>query len=126
MEVEWHLNTEFPKDAGYYLITELDYKYGMLVWQTKSAYWTGSYWDYSGVFAWAELPEPFVAWDADLRAKLWKQVEENNRIYKRFNKRAKKDTIECPACGHQLQKDWNWCPYCKYEVARIGASLEKR
>ena len=26
--------------------------------------------------------------------------------------------IICEACGHKLQDDWNWCPWCKWETAR--------
>ena len=27
------------------------------------------------------------------------------------------ETIECHMCGHRLQKDWNWCPWCRWETA---------
>ena len=26
------------------------------------------------------------------------------------------ETIECKMCGHRLQKDWNWCPWCRWEI----------
>ena len=26
--------------------------------------------------------------------------------------------IICEGCGHKLQDDWNWCPWCKWETAR--------
>ena len=28
------------------------------------------------------------------------------------------ETIECYACGHRLQKDWVWCPWCRWETAK--------
>ena len=28
------------------------------------------------------------------------------------------EMIECEMCGHRLQKDWNWCPWCRWETAR--------
>ena len=26
--------------------------------------------------------------------------------------------IICEGCGHKLQDDWNWCPWCRLETAR--------
>ena len=26
--------------------------------------------------------------------------------------------VECSKCGHLLQKDWNWCPWCRWEMRR--------
>ena len=26
--------------------------------------------------------------------------------------------IICEGCGHKLQDDWNWCPWCRWETAR--------
>lgn len=26
--------------------------------------------------------------------------------------------IICENCGHKLQDDWNWCPWCRLETAR--------
>ena len=26
------------------------------------------------------------------------------------------ETIECKMCGHRLQKDWSWCPWCRWEI----------
>lgn len=28
------------------------------------------------------------------------------------------ETIECKMCGHRLHKDWVWCPWCRWEIAR--------
>ena len=33
-------------------------------------------------------------------------------------KKQDEETIECYACGHRLQKDWVWCPWCKWEIAK--------
>ena len=30
------------------------------------------------------------------------------------------ETIECKMCGHRLQTDWNWCPWCRWETALRG------
>jgi hypothetical protein len=32
-------------------------------------------------------------------------------------KEQKAETIECEMCGHRLQKNWNWCPWCRWETA---------
>ena len=26
--------------------------------------------------------------------------------------------IICEGCGHKLQDDWNWCPWCRLETVR--------
>ena len=28
--------------------------------------------------------------------------------------------IVCKACGHKLRNDWNWCPWCRWEIALTG------
>ena len=30
------------------------------------------------------------------------------------------ETLECEMCGHRLQKEWNWCPWCRWEIALMG------
>ena len=79
-EVKWHLNTEFPDEPGYYLITEQDSYCGSLVWQTNAAFWTGEYWDYDGVLAWAEVPVPFMTWDDEVRNAIFEQDYKNSKI----------------------------------------------
>ena len=88
-EVKWHLNTEFPEEPGYYLITEQDSYCGTYVWQTNAAFWNGEFWEYDGVLAWAEPPEPFATWDQDVRDTIFEQVYKNNEL---LNSRFK---VEC-------------------------------
>ena len=53
---------------------------GTRVWVVTAAYWTGKYWDYDGVYAWANaLPDPYVPSD-DERERMYEQVIKNNEL----------------------------------------------
>lgn len=79
---EWHLNTEFPEEPGYYLITELDTYCGTSkVWQTNAAFWDGELWERDGVLAWAVPPFPFYTDNEDILKIICEQAYKNNELY---------------------------------------------
>ena len=34
--------------------------------------------------------------------------------------------LECKACGHMLRREWAWCPWCGWEMAKGYTADELR
>ena len=28
--------------------------------------------------------------------------------------------VKCIVCGHHVQNDWNWCPWCRYKLPKLN------
>lgn len=41
-------------------------------------------------------------------------------------KARKEGNPRCYACGKPLRKDWNWCPWCRWETRRDGSEAGQK